>query len=55
MKLMLKVEPDEPEDVLAQAEAERTLQDRIHILETHFNMKVKTYVHFRWCFYVPSD
>ena len=38
---MLKVEADDTEDMVTMdSEAERTLQDRIQILERHFNIKV---------------
>ena len=41
VKLMLKVEADDTEDMVTMdSEAERTLQDRIQILERHFNIKV---------------
>jgi hypothetical protein len=41
VRLMLKVEADDTEDIMAtESEAERTLQERIQILESHFNIKV---------------
>lgn len=42
VKLILKVEPDDAEDMaILDSEAEKTLQDRIHILEKHFNIKLE--------------
>jgi hypothetical protein len=45
VRLMLKVEADDTEDIMAtESEAERTLQERIQILESHFNIKVKIHI-----------